>query len=75
VREGTDGIVGATIVAARASEMINELSVIMNAKIGMRRLADILHTYPAQSCAIQLAARAFVRNQPIIPFEGGLQTA
>jgi len=74
VREGTDGIVGATIVAARASEMINELSVIMNAKIGMRRLADILHTYPAQSCAIQLAARAFVRNQPIIPFEGGLQT-
>ena len=32
------------------------------------RLAEILHTYPAQSCAIQMAARAFVRNQPIIPF-------
>ena len=68
VREGSDEIVGATIVAARASDMINELSVIMNAKIGMRRLAEILHTYPAQSCAIQMAAQAFVRNQPVVPW-------
>jgi pyruvate/2-oxoglutarate dehydrogenase complex dihydrolipoamide dehydrogenase (E3) component len=37
VREGTDEILGATIVAARASELINELSVIMHAGIGMRR--------------------------------------
>jgi pyruvate/2-oxoglutarate dehydrogenase complex dihydrolipoamide dehydrogenase (E3) component len=63
VRDGSDEIVGATIVADRASDMINELSVIMNARVGMRRLADILHTYPAQSCAIQMAAQAFVRNQ------------
>jgi pyruvate/2-oxoglutarate dehydrogenase complex dihydrolipoamide dehydrogenase (E3) component len=48
--------------------MINELSVIMNAKIGMRRLAELLHTYPAQSCAIQMAAQAFVRNQPVVPW-------
>ena len=68
VREGSDEIVGATIVAARASDMINELSVIMNAKVGMRRLAEILHTYPAQSCAIQMAAQAFVRNQPVVPW-------
>jgi pyruvate/2-oxoglutarate dehydrogenase complex dihydrolipoamide dehydrogenase (E3) component len=63
VREGGDEIVGATIVAARASEMINEVSIIMNAGIGMRRLAAMLHTYPAQSGAIHQAARAFVRNQ------------
>jgi pyruvate/2-oxoglutarate dehydrogenase complex dihydrolipoamide dehydrogenase (E3) component len=65
VREGTDQILGATIVATRASELINEMSVIMNAGIGMRRLADILHTYPAQSDAIRLAAMAFVHNQPL----------
>jgi pyruvate/2-oxoglutarate dehydrogenase complex dihydrolipoamide dehydrogenase (E3) component len=69
VRDGSDTIVGATVVAARASDMINELSVIMNAAVGMRRLATMLHTYPAQSCAIQMAAQAFVRNQPIVPWD------
>jgi pyruvate/2-oxoglutarate dehydrogenase complex dihydrolipoamide dehydrogenase (E3) component len=64
VREGTDLILGATIVAAHASEMINEMSVIMNAGIGMRRLSTILHTYPSQTDAIRLAALAFVRDQP-----------
>ncbi len=68
VREGTDEILGATIVASRASEMINEMSVIMHAGIGMRRLAEILHSYPAQSGAIRLAALAFVRNQPVTPW-------
>jgi len=65
VREGTDQILGATIVASRASELINEMSVIMGAGIGMRRLATIPHTYPAQSDAIRLAAMAFVNNQPL----------
>jgi pyruvate/2-oxoglutarate dehydrogenase complex dihydrolipoamide dehydrogenase (E3) component len=63
VREGTDTIIGATIVAARASELINEMSVVMSAGIGMRQLANILHTYPAQSDAIRLAALAYVANQ------------
>jgi pyruvate/2-oxoglutarate dehydrogenase complex dihydrolipoamide dehydrogenase (E3) component len=62
VRDGTDEILGATIVASRASEMINEVAVIMNAKLGMRQVADILHTYPAQSDAIRLAALAYVNN-------------
>jgi pyruvate/2-oxoglutarate dehydrogenase complex dihydrolipoamide dehydrogenase (E3) component len=62
VREGTDEVLGATIVAARASEMINEVSVLMSARIGMRKLASILHIYPAQSDAIRLAAMAFVHN-------------
>jgi pyruvate/2-oxoglutarate dehydrogenase complex dihydrolipoamide dehydrogenase (E3) component len=63
VREGSDAILGATIVAARASEMINEMSVIMSAGIGMRQLANIVHAYPAQSDAIRLAAMAYVDSQ------------
>jgi pyruvate/2-oxoglutarate dehydrogenase complex dihydrolipoamide dehydrogenase (E3) component len=59
VRDGTDEILGATVVATRASELINELSVVMNGGIGMRRLAAILHSYPAQSDAIRLAAVAY----------------
>jgi pyruvate/2-oxoglutarate dehydrogenase complex dihydrolipoamide dehydrogenase (E3) component len=64
VRQGTDHILGATIVATRASELINEMSVIMSTGIGMRRLATILHTYPAQSGAIRMAAMAFVNEPP-----------
>ena len=62
VREGSDTILGATIVAARASEMINEVSVIMAAGIGMRDLAHVLHTYPSQCDAIRLAALAYVHD-------------
>jgi pyruvate/2-oxoglutarate dehydrogenase complex dihydrolipoamide dehydrogenase (E3) component len=58
VRNGTDEVIGATIVASRASEMINEIAVIMNAKVGLRQLAGVLHTYPAQSDAIRIAALA-----------------
>ncbi|MEO9230353.1 MAG: mercuric reductase [Devosia sp.] len=62
VAEGTDRILGATIVASRASEMINEMAVIMSAGIGMKALAGVVHTYPAQSEAIMLAAQAYRRE-------------
>jgi pyruvate/2-oxoglutarate dehydrogenase complex dihydrolipoamide dehydrogenase (E3) component len=60
VAEGADRILGATIVASRASELINEMSVVMSAGLGMAALAKMEHTYPAESGAIVLAARAFV---------------
>ncbi len=63
IRDGSDEILGATIVASRASEMINEVSVLMSAGIGMRKLADILHIYPAQSDAIRLAAAAYMNGK------------
>ena len=59
VREGSDQIIGATIVASRASEMINEVCVAMSAGVGLRALANVLHSYPAQSRALWLAAVAF----------------
>jgi pyruvate/2-oxoglutarate dehydrogenase complex dihydrolipoamide dehydrogenase (E3) component len=62
VKGGTDEIIGATIVASRASEMINEVAVVMHAKMGMRALAAVMHTYPAQSDAIRMAARAYVNS-------------
>jgi pyruvate/2-oxoglutarate dehydrogenase complex dihydrolipoamide dehydrogenase (E3) component len=62
IAEGSDKILGATIVASRASELINEMAVIMSAGIGMKALADVVHTYPAQSEAIMLAAQAYTRE-------------
>ena len=61
-RKGHDRILGATIVASRASELINEMAVIMSAGIGMKALAAVVHTYPAQSEAIMLAAQAYKRE-------------
>jgi pyruvate/2-oxoglutarate dehydrogenase complex dihydrolipoamide dehydrogenase (E3) component len=61
LEEGTDTILGATIVASRAIEMINEISLAMSAGIGLRALANVLHVYPAQSDAIRQAALTFVR--------------
>jgi pyruvate/2-oxoglutarate dehydrogenase complex dihydrolipoamide dehydrogenase (E3) component len=62
VAEGSDTILGATIVASRASEMINEMAVIMGTGIGMKALAAVAHTYPAQSEAIMLSAQACRRE-------------
>ena len=62
VAEGSDRILGATIVASRASELINEMAVVMSAGIGMTALAAVPHTYPAQSGAIMMAAQAYTRD-------------
>jgi pyruvate/2-oxoglutarate dehydrogenase complex dihydrolipoamide dehydrogenase (E3) component len=63
VAAGTDRIVGATIVASRASEMIAELVLAMQNDLGMRAVAAAVHTYPAQANAIASAARAFVETR------------
>ena len=62
VAEGSDRILGATIVASRASEMINEVCVAMHGGIGLRALAEVVHTYPSQSAAIRLAAQGFTAS-------------
>ena len=58
-REGTDEILGATIVASHAGEMINELSLAITSGLGLSALAQVVHTYPTQTEAIRLAAAAF----------------
>lgn len=59
VRAGTDKIVGATIVASQAGEMINELTLAMAADIGLQKLATIIHPYPTLSEAIRKIADAY----------------
>ena len=63
VREGTDTILGATVVARHAGEMINGLSLAMVAGIGLRTLARVIHTYPTQAEAIRMAANAYTRTR------------
>src|SRR5437660_1604288 len=58
VKERTDRILGATIVARHAGEMINEITLAMVARIGLRTLARVIHAYPTQAEAIKKAAEA-----------------
>lgn len=58
VREGTDRVLGATVVARHAGDMINEITLAIMANIGLRKLARVVHAYDTQAAAIQMAARA-----------------
>jgi pyruvate/2-oxoglutarate dehydrogenase complex dihydrolipoamide dehydrogenase (E3) component len=60
VKERTDRILGATIVARHAGEMINEITLAMVARIGLKTLARVIHAYPTQAEAIKKAADAYV---------------
>ena len=62
VRDGSDHILGATIVSRCAGELINNISLAMEAGIGLRRLARVMHAYPTQGEAIRMAAQACARE-------------
>ncbi|MBM4127937.1 MAG: mercuric reductase [Nitrospira sp.] len=49
IQKGTDKILGATIVAAHAGDLINELSVAMKAGAGAKTIAGTIHPYPTQA--------------------------
>jgi pyruvate/2-oxoglutarate dehydrogenase complex dihydrolipoamide dehydrogenase (E3) component len=61
VREGSDEILGATVVARHAGEMINDISLAMSLGVGLERLGKVVRPYPTQAAAIQMAAEAYRR--------------
>jgi pyruvate/2-oxoglutarate dehydrogenase complex dihydrolipoamide dehydrogenase (E3) component len=63
VKKGRDEILGATIVARHAGEMISEISVTMAAKMGLGRLASVIHPYPTQAEAIRQCGDAYNRTR------------
>lgn len=62
-RRGTDEIVGATVVAAHAGEMINEITLAMVESIGLGRFVDVIHPYPVGAEAIRRAAGLHARGR------------
>lgn len=49
-------ILGATIIAARAGEMIAEITLAIQKGLSVNALAGTIHAYPTWSSAVQLAA-------------------
>jgi pyruvate/2-oxoglutarate dehydrogenase complex dihydrolipoamide dehydrogenase (E3) component len=64
-RKGTGEILGATIVAERAGEMINEVSLCIKNKIGLFELGRNIHSYPTTGEAVQFCGVQYInKNLP-----------
>jgi pyruvate/2-oxoglutarate dehydrogenase complex dihydrolipoamide dehydrogenase (E3) component len=71
VRKGTDRLVGGTIVARHAGEMISELTLAMVGKLSLGTLARTIHPYPTQAEALKKVGDAYNRTK-LTPFVKGL---
>jgi pyruvate/2-oxoglutarate dehydrogenase complex dihydrolipoamide dehydrogenase (E3) component len=63
VKAGTDKILGATIVARHAGEMLSEVSVAMMGNLGLGTLAAVIHPYPTQAEAIRQTGDLYNRTR------------
>lgn len=59
VKKGTDAIVGATIVAAHAGDMISEFTLAMKGGLGLGTITGTIHPYPTQAEVIKKVANAW----------------
>ncbi len=67
LRKGTDKILGATIVARHAGEMINEFSLAITNGLGLSAIGVTIHPYPTQAEVIKRLADAYNRTR-LTPF-------
>ena len=62
-RRGTDQIVGATVVAARAGDLISPILLAMQQRIGLRKVAQTMHPYPTQADAFRRLGDLYNRSR------------
>jgi pyruvate/2-oxoglutarate dehydrogenase complex dihydrolipoamide dehydrogenase (E3) component len=63
LRRGTDRILGATLVAEHAGEMISEITLAMTTGVGLSKIGGTIHPYPTQAEAFRKAADAWRRRK------------
>jgi len=63
LKKGTDKILGATIVARHAGDMINEFSLAITSGLGIAAIGRTIHPYPTQGEAIKKLADAYNRSR------------
>jgi len=63
LKKGTDEILGATLVAERAGDMIAELCLAMTKRIGLGAIASVVHPYPTEAEVIKKAADLWRRGR------------
>ncbi|MDX1649125.1 MAG: FAD-containing oxidoreductase, partial [Myxococcota bacterium] len=63
VKRGSDRILGATVVASHAGELITPLTLAVQKKIGLGAFSHVIMPYPTQAEAIKAAAGAYTRSR------------
>ncbi|MCR9293993.1 MAG: mercuric reductase [bacterium] len=66
-RRGSDRILGATIVAAQAGDLISQITLAMQHRIGLGKIASAIHPYPTRAEAIRKLGDQFNRTK-LTPF-------
>jgi pyruvate/2-oxoglutarate dehydrogenase complex dihydrolipoamide dehydrogenase (E3) component len=62
-QKGTPRILGATVVARNAGEMISEITLVMKSKSGLSDLAYTIHPYPTQAEGISKIGFAYLKTR------------
>jgi pyruvate/2-oxoglutarate dehydrogenase complex dihydrolipoamide dehydrogenase (E3) component len=65
--KNSDKILGATIVARHAGEMISQITTAIVHKIGLTKLSNVIHPYPTQAEAIRKAADTYYLSNTLTP--------
>jgi pyruvate/2-oxoglutarate dehydrogenase complex dihydrolipoamide dehydrogenase (E3) component len=63
VKKGTAEIVGATVVAAHAGELITQLTLAITQKIPLGAFTSVIYPYPTQGEALKAAAGLYTRTR------------
>ncbi|MCU0633642.1 MAG: mercuric reductase [Gemmatimonadaceae bacterium] len=63
LRRGTDRIVGATIVAAHAGDLLAEVTLCMTNTLGLGAIGATMHPYPTQGDALRRCADAWRKTR------------
>ncbi|MBU5614126.1 mercuric reductase [Geomonas azotofigens] len=63
LKQGTDTILGATIVARHAGEMISEITLAIGSGLGLIAIGNTIHPYPTQSESWKKLADAYQRRR------------
>jgi pyruvate/2-oxoglutarate dehydrogenase complex dihydrolipoamide dehydrogenase (E3) component len=62
-RKGTDKILGATVVASHAGDLISEITLAMVGGLGLKTISGTIHPYPTQGEAIKKVGDAYFRSR------------
>jgi pyruvate/2-oxoglutarate dehydrogenase complex dihydrolipoamide dehydrogenase (E3) component len=71
VKKGSDRILGASLVAAHAGEMISEVTLAIVGGLGLKTVLEVIHPYPTQAEGIKRAAGAYTRSR-LTPLAKGI---
>jgi pyruvate/2-oxoglutarate dehydrogenase complex dihydrolipoamide dehydrogenase (E3) component len=63
VKRRSDRILGATIVAGNAGDMISHITLAMTHGLGLKKIADAIHPYPTQAEAIRKVGDLYNRSR------------